>query len=252
MKTRKLVIGVFILLFGLLTVSVVLNYFLFDFANLYYHQLNGLRLDPLGLDTFSHEEQVGEQSENIRVVFFGDSRAASWNAPAVEGFEFLNRGIGAQTSVQVSARYDDHVGPLWPDILVVQVCINDLKTIPLFPDQKENIIQNCQNNIQRITELANGQGTIVILTTIFPVGQVPLKRQIFWSDEIPAAVIEVNALINSLSSETVIIFDTYTILADEQGEMAEKFRFDELHLNSAGYEALNTELVELLNSLKEG
>jgi lysophospholipase L1-like esterase len=235
----------------LFSISVGLNYYLFDFAKQYYFQLNGLRLDPLGLDSFPTGERGEEKADEVRVVFFGDSRAASWNAPAIEGFEFLNRGIGAQTSVQVRARYEEHIRPLSADILVVQVCINDLKTIPLFPTEKENIIKNCQNNIQEITTLANEDGATVILTTVFPVGQVPLERELFWSDDIAEAVVEVNGYINSLSSEQVFIFDAYTILADEH-ELAESFRFDELHLNSAGYEALNKELVVLLKSLEDG
>jgi lysophospholipase L1-like esterase len=239
-------------LLGLLIASVGLNFYLFSFARRYYLQLNGLRLNPIGLDAFSNEEQIEGLTRNVEVVFFGDSRAASWVAPEIDGFEFLNRGISSQSSVQVRLRYDDHVRPLPVDVLIVQVCINDLKTIGLFPEHKKKIIENCQNSIREITELAREQGAVVILTTVFPVGQVPLERRLFWSDDIPAAVVEVNRFIDSLGGEGVIIFDAYSILADERGELRASYRFDELHLNSAGYEALNRELVDLLMSLEDG
>jgi lysophospholipase L1-like esterase len=250
MRARSALVTLFALLFVLLIVSISLNFYLFDAARLYYSQLNGLRLDPLGLDSFSGTPQTELQSDTVRVVFFGDSRAANWNAPDIDGFEFLNRGIRSQTSVQTIERYDEHLRPLSFDILVLQVCINDLKTIPLFPTRKDGIIANCETNIQQITTSAVEQGATVILTTVFPAGPVPLEREIFWSAEIPDAIIEVNTFINSLGGDRVIIFDAYTILADENGEIQEAYRFDELHLNSAGYEALNKELIQLLASLK--
>jgi lysophospholipase L1-like esterase len=47
-----------------------------------------------------------------------------------KGFSFVNRGINTQTSAQVLGRFDKHVVPLHPNIVIVQVGINDLKTIP--------------------------------------------------------------------------------------------------------------------------
>ena len=246
MRARRLIVALLVLL----AVSVAINFYLFDYAKLYYFQLNGLRLDPLGLDSFSDRSQIESDSSERLVVFYGDSRAANWNMRAFEGFEFLNRGISSQTSVQVLERYDEHIRPLSFDILVVQVCVNDLKTIALFPDQKERIIANCRDNIQEIAALATDEGAIVILSTIFPIGQVPLEREFFWSDEIPAAIVEVNSFINSLASEGVIIFDAYSILVDENGEVRQDYSFDELHLNAVGYERLNSDLVELLRSLE--
>ncbi len=251
MRVRRLIVTMLIISLGLLTVSIALNFYLFDYARLYYFQLNGLRLDPLGLDSFSDTSQIELQPSEALVVFYGDSRAANWNMRGIEGFKFLNRGISSQTSVQIIERYDEHIRPLSLDILVVQVCINDLKTIALFPDLKEHIIANCQENIQQIVALATEQGATVILSTVFPVGQVPLERQPFWSDEIPAAIVEVNSFINSLASERVIIFDAYSLLVDENGELQEVFSFDELHLNSVGYETLNSDLVQLLQSLDD-
>jgi len=65
------------------------------------------------------------------VVFFGDSRAYDWPAPSgLEGLEFVNRGIGNQTTAQVLGRFEAHIAPLHPQVVVLQVGINDLKLIP--------------------------------------------------------------------------------------------------------------------------
>ena len=65
-------------------------------------------------------------------------------------------------------------------------------TIPLFAERKEAIVANCQANIGQIVDLATGLDATVILTTVFPVGKVPLARRPFWSKNVPLAVDEVN------------------------------------------------------------
>jgi lysophospholipase L1-like esterase len=133
-----------------------------------------------------------------------------------------------------------------PDIIVVQVGINDLKTIPLFPEQKAAIISNCKANIQQIVERSVKSGATVILTTIFPIGPVPLIRQPFWSPDVAQAVSEVNTYLYSLEAENVLILDAYSLLA-ENGQVRSDYVRDTLHINVKGYEALNQELTKVLS-----
>ena len=238
-----------ILLVVLLT-SLGLNGYLFLKAKEYYVELNGTRLDPLGLSVYPVGQDLEENDEEVMVVFFGDSRAAQWPNPAgMEGYRFINRGIGSQTSVQVAARFQAHVAPLEPDVIIVQMCINDLKTIPLFPQNEDAIIQNCLANIDQVLMEAEQVETKVILTTVFPVGTVPLERRIAWSPKIAEAVTAVNDQLRAKASDTVFIFDTYAILTNGQNELAPELAFDELHLNEAGYAYLNSELMQFLHSL---
>lgn len=251
MLTQRRCALLVVFLLAVLGGSVALNLLLFDRGRQYYVQLNETRLDPLGLRYFSMDnEPRGEAgTEQMRVVFFGDSRAADWPAPAVEGFEFINRGMGAETSVQAEQRFDHHVKPLQPDVVVIQVGINDLKTIPLFPGRREAIVGGCRENIRRIVEKVTGEGARVILTTILPVGGVPLERRPYWSDEVALAVDEVNEYLEGLASERVLVFDAFSVLAGEGGGLRKQYEEDELHLNAAGYEALNREFEGLLGSL---
>ena len=146
-------------------------------------------------------------------------------------------------------RFKYHVNSLKPNIVVIQVGINDLKTVALFPERRNLIVANCRANIKRIVDDSKNLGAVVILTTIFPVGEVPLQRKPFWSDDIAKSVNEVNAYIATLAEDKVIIFDAFSILADSQGMML-KYGSDELHLNNQGYEILNKELVQLLDKIK--
>jgi lysophospholipase L1-like esterase len=233
----------------LLIGSLAANWLLFIYAQEYYTSLQMTRLDPLGLSYFS-DTAVTHKTDKVTAVFFGDSRAAQWPAPdGLPDIHFVNRGIGAQTSAQIVERFDEHVRPLQPDILIVQMCINDLKTIPLFPHSSEQIVATCQQNIRQVVEQASAMGTTVILTTIFPIGDFPIERRLYWSPEIETAVTEVNAYIQTLAIENVHILDAHTLLADESGKLRSEFATDELHLNATGYTQLNTALSQTLTEI---
>lgn len=241
--------AVLVLLMILLLGSLGVNGYLFGKTKQCYLELNATRLDPLGLSAFPVDERI-EKEEGVRTaVFFGDSRAAQWpNPDGLDGYRFFNRGIGSQTSVQVAARFQAHVAPLQPDLIIVQMCINDLKTIPLFPQNEQAIIHNCLANIDQVLAEAEQIGAKVILTTVFPVGDVPLERRIVWSPAIAEAVKTVNEQIRTKASDSIYIFDSYDFLADKQGLLNSTYSFDELHLNENGYAYLNQELIQFLDA----
>jgi len=222
-------------------------------ARQYYLQLNSTRLDPLGLTVYKDtDQQIEINPQQTRVVFFGDPRAYSWTFPSgLDRFQFINRSIGAQTSAQAIERFDEHIVPLKPQIIIVQICINDLKTIPLFPNLKRDIIATCKTNLERIVSESLDLGATVILTTIFPLGEIPIERRIVWSDDVAVAIDDVNAYIYSLEGGNVIVFDTVPVLANEQGIVREEYSRDFLHLNKAGYVALNEKLVDILAVLEK-
>jgi lysophospholipase L1-like esterase len=236
--------------FVALVVSLAFNVLLFFQARYYYLQLNQTNLDPLGLRAFSTDSLTHNvpAASTTTVVFFGDSRAAQWPVPAkLKGFSFVNRGISNQTSAQVLGRFDRHVVSLRPNIILVQVGINDLKTIPLFPERKAAIISNCKTNIQQIVTRSVNSGATVILTTIFPIGPVPLTRQPFWSPDVAQAVSEVNTYLYSLKARNVLILDAYSLLA-KNGQVQSNYVDDTLHINERGYKALNQELTHVLST----
>jgi lysophospholipase L1-like esterase len=238
----------FVLLLVLLIVSIILNVFLYKQGRKYYLELNRTRLDPLGLNSYSAETpQLAGSADKPLVVFFGDSRAADWIMPTqVTDMAFINRGLVAQTTAQALGRFPYHVPPVEPDVIVIQVGINDLKTIPLFPEQKAAIIANCKANLQHIVELSVQTKAHAILTTIFSLGQLPIERRPFWSDEVEIAIRDVNQFITTLESDQVTIFDTAKVLANGNGITDPLYSKDFLHLNEKGYTALNQVLVGVL------
>lgn len=249
LRFKRLPIAVFSIA---LAASLAANLLLYRRGRTYYLQLNGVRLDPLGLD----EYPAGPQARPVLaareklVVFYGDSRAWEWPAPDTAGrFVFANRGVGAQTTAQVLGRFDAHLAPLQPDIVILQAGINDLKTVALFPGQRDRITARCREHLAEIIRRARAGGAVVIVTTVFPLGKVPPERRLFWSDAIPAAIDEVNTAITGLAGEGVIVFDAAAILAGEDGAVRRGYSRDLLHLSDPGYAALNEELARLLNEL---
>lgn len=240
-------------LFIALLSSITFNFILYQKNKYYSKFIKEIRLDPLALNTYSimNNLLINDPKSQL-VIFFGDSRAYEWPTPLdMPSFTFLNRGICGETSVQSAARFASHVNPLQPQIVVIQIGINDLTAIDFLPDRKEAIIADCKRHIETIVYQARQIQAIVILCTIFPLGPERWLNKISTSSGIMDAVDEVNDFIYSLAKENVLIFDTSKILAAENGRVYKTYSRDRLHLNQAGYQALNQKLIKILVQLKE-
>lgn len=242
--------AIIVVLLLLMVIVVSAAYIAFAFAQIFVRNENAVRLDPFALSVFQ-SAPTPPASDLKRVVFYGDSRAEAWPAPDLSGWEFINRGIGGQTTAQVLGRFTAHIVPLKPRVIVLQVGINDLRTIPMFPESRASIIANCLTNIQSIIQQSTYLGADVILTTIFPVTGATFERRIFyWSDDIAHTATEANQSLRALASEHVHILDADRILMNTDGLARPEYMEDTLHLNAAGYAALNQSLVELLNKVR--
>jgi lysophospholipase L1-like esterase len=250
---RFLRIAVPALLLLLLIVSLVANVLLYREAVDGYRRLSEQQLDPYGLKhpNFSDPAPATSPSTRPIAVFYGDSRARMWTEPKVPGLTFINRGIGAQTTEQVRGRMDEHLLALSPRVVILQVGVNDLKAIGVLPHLHQHIVIECRRNIHEIINRAEASGAIVVVTTIFPSGEVPMTRRPVWSPQIETAIEEINADLRMLGSERVIVFDAWKLL-ERNGRVREELSADTLHLNARGYEVLNEKLQVVLTKAVEG
>lgn len=248
-RWRMVSIGLALALLGVLVISVGLLWQVFSFAQQYYRELNAVRLDPLGTDVIWPDVPPLAEGQQ-RLVLFGDSRAQDWPLTGDDRLQVVNRGIGAQTTAQISGRFEQHVVPLKPDIIVIQAGINDLKTIPIAVRLPDDLINQTARNLRRIVDQSLAIGADVILTTIFPVGAAPLERQLFfWSDDVGEAVVTLNDRLRAWESDRLHVLDTYTLLAGEGSLIQPAYALDTLHLNAAGYAALDGPLREQVAAL---
>ncbi|MCC6613730.1 MAG: SGNH/GDSL hydrolase family protein [Anaerolineae bacterium] len=210
-----------------------------------------VRIDPYGLLYYTPTPEAPAAEGDTTVLLFGDSRAAEWVAPEIDGYTFFNRGIHSQSTAQVLGRYDEHVTALHPDIMVLQAGVNDLKVLPLVDSVAEPAIEHCIANLDEIVARARAEGITVILTTIFPAGNAPIPRLPVWSDAIPAAIDRVNEHIRAQAGDGVYVLDTYALLATDDDKLRGELSRDFMHLNGSGYTVLNQALVELLGRIQQ-
>ncbi len=232
--------------------SMAANIFLLKRSRHYARLFHTTRLDPLGLETYPMAQTQPDTQDTAHklVVFFGDSRAYQWGTPDQHGrWHFVNRGVNGQSSVQAALRFDAHIPALQPDVVVIQVGANDLNALTYLAGDRDHIIAVCKQHTELIVKKAVDAGATVIVTTIFPIGDDPVETWFFAGGDIPSAVDEVNHYLMTLASDNVIIFNTAAILADEQGFVRREYREDYLHINQAGYTALQNALLRILDTI---
>ncbi|HKP63958.1 MAG TPA: GDSL-type esterase/lipase family protein [Polyangiales bacterium] len=210
-----------------------------------------LRIDPFELDHWAADPLSPQPPAGLRrVIIFGDSRARQWLKPtAADGFEFVNRGVGLQTSAQVLGRFDRDLKRLSPSVVVLQLGVNDLKASATETASEQQILRRCQDNIAQLVQRSVGLGAHVVLSTIFSLGGLPWLRALYIPSETSQRVQYVNQFVRGLGSPHVSILDTQRILDDVHGSVRSEYRSDFLHLNAAGYDALNLELMKTLRAL---
>ena len=229
------------LLAGSFLLSLLANIALFRQSRHYERLFYITRLDPLALDRFDGAANPGEGSGTRRIIFFGDSRAAAWPAPALPGTQIVNRGVAGHSSAQALLRFDAHVAPLRPQVIVVQVGVNDLVAVALLRQNRAQIGATTLANIEAIVAKARALGATVVLTTIFPTARALPPRP-----EVQAAIGAVNRELLGLAGADVRVVDSAALLAGPDGYLLPAYADDELHLSAEGYAALNAALVPLL------
>lgn len=246
--TRRVTI---VLLILALLVSGALNVLFCYKALGYYSALQLYCLDPTAAKKYEAQNlQLREpHSGQARVVLFGDSRVVCWNPlPSLENCQLVNRGVVGETSAQTLLRLERDIINLKPAVVILQVGINDLKTIGVFPKLKDDIINSCRENISTIADQMSVHNIQSVILTVFPPGSVNLFRRPIWSEEIYQGIVEVNEIIKSLKGRGVTVVDCDSILASGRSIKPEYAR-DTFHLTSAGYKALNNSLNPVLEEL---
>jgi lysophospholipase L1-like esterase len=245
MQRQTLRIAQFVgLLAAPLLISLAGNLFLLQRSRSYERLFHMVRLDPLGTNAFEEETMSLDPTTQTRVVFYGDSRAAFWTKPALPGVQIVNRGVPGHSTLQALLGFDQLIAPLEPDIVLIQVGVNDLTAIGMFPQQRDRIVNDTREQIIAAVERSQSIGARVILTTIFPAAGTGWFRD----DRLQAAITEINAALVELAGPDVVVFDTAAVLTGPDGFVRPAYAEDELHLSAAGYAALNEALVPLLSA----
>ncbi|MBC2605725.1 SGNH/GDSL hydrolase family protein [Pelagicoccus albus] len=241
MRPSAYLIIIVILVLGL-GFSIAGNLFLFKKAYEYHAREAAVRITPIS-SRFQQSNQalLAAAKTKTRLIILGESRCAMWEPyhPTNWGdLEIVNRGIGGETTPQILGRLQEDCLDLDPDIVLLQMGDNDLKTIAVLPGTQESTFEQTYQNITGMAIRLSDQGVQVALTTIFPPAPIELLRKPLWSDEVNQAIDDMNQRLLAFEYPRVTVLDCDSILRDGK-YIAAEYSLDTLHLSEAGYRALN-------------
>ena len=193
-----------------------------DWANLGYYKK---RNRELGL--------TGENEK--RIVFMGDSITEEWSNLYPEFFSgknYINRGIGGQTTPQMLIRFKPDAIDLKPDVIVILAGTNDIAG-----NTGPSTVRMITDNIFSMAELAKAHEIKVVLASILPVYQYS------WADDVldpPSIVDSVNSKIKEyVENQGLIYLDYYSSMVDDQKGLKLDYTGDGVHPNEAGYKVMS-------------
>jgi lysophospholipase L1-like esterase len=215
-----------------------------------YREYLRFRLHPL------EEYRLASETGIIQNGFWiiGDSRAADWKIEDLDfiGIPTCNLGIRGQTSKQVLERFRNDLEESRPHCILVQVGINDLKSIGLLEDG--SITQNCILNIVQILEHCKKQDINAICSSIFLPGDIEFFRRPFWESGTVDSLMRVNEAIRVYCRENGFMwFDANELLENQEtpGAVLKSYQADFLHINKEGYQRISEGLRILLSTAEE-
>jgi lysophospholipase L1-like esterase len=166
-----------------------------------------------------------------RVVFMGDSITDGWGkgeAPFFPGKPYVNRGISGQTTPQMLVRFRPDVIALKPKVVVTLAGTNDLAG-----NTGPETLDNIEDNLTSMSELAKVNGIRVVLASVMPVCDA-LRPQT--ARRPPQQIVALNQWIKNYAAKNGLVYlDYYSAMVDESGLLKTDLTKDCLHPNDAGY-----------------
>lgn len=187
------------------------------------------------LNRFIEENaEVGLPKANEeRVVFMGNSITEGWKTLLPEYFSnpnYINRGIGGQTTPQMLLRFRQDVIKLHPKVVVILAGTNDIAG-----NTGPSTLEMIEDNLYSMAELAKLHNIEVVLCAVLPVYDYP------WQTGLEPAnkIIELNQRIKKYAKMHGLVYaDYFTPMADERKGLKAIYTNDGVHPTHAGYEAM--------------
>jgi len=200
------------------------------------------------LKKYSQENEAVKKQENSgeRIIFMGNSITEEWKRLSSDFFlneNFINRGIGGQTSPQMLIRFRQDVVDLSPKGVVILCGTNDIAG-----NTGPSTIEMIENNIQSMSEIAASNGISVYLCSVLPVYDYP------WAPGLEPAekITTLNQWIEGYArKKNHVYIDYHTPMKDEKNGLKKEFSEDGVHPNSKGYKIMEKIVLEHLQSLKQ-
>ena len=188
---------------------------------------NTSRYDKANLELKLHA------AANNRVVFMGNSITEGWVQMRPDFFDnrdYINRGIGGQTTPQMLLRFRQDVVDLNPKVVVILAGTNDIAGNSGYISLEAII-----STIKSMAEIANANDIKVIISSILPAIDYPWKPGL----DPASKIITINKALKAFSEENNFIYlDYYAAMVDDKGglKVPEYTTANDLvHPNKDGY-----------------
>ena len=169
-----------------------------------------------------------------RIVFMGNSITESWSELYPEYFfekDYINRGIGGQTTPQMLIRFRADVIDLKPKIVVILAGTNDIagNTGPAT-------VKMITDNIISMAVLARSNRIHVILSSILPAADYPWNAGLNPPEKIKA----VNYVLKKYAERNGTTYlDYYSSMVTSDKGLKKEYTYDGVHPNRSGYELMS-------------
>ena len=177
-----------------------------------------------------------------RVVFLGNSITEGWGMQVPEYFKqnnYINRGIGGQTTPQMLVRFREDVIDLKPARVIILAGINDIAQ-NTGPIEVETIF----GNIVSMAQLALINNIEPVLCSVLP------AKGFLWNPDIDPIekIKKLNKLLQSYAQQEDLIYvDYYSQMLDEEQGLQKIYTEDGVHPNIKGYEVMQHILENTIN-----
>jgi lysophospholipase L1-like esterase/catechol 2,3-dioxygenase-like lactoylglutathione lyase family enzyme len=168
-----------------------------------------------------------------RVVFMGNSITEGWintDSAFFSARSYIDRGISGQTTPQMLLRFKADVINLKPKVVVILAGTNDIAG-----NTGPSTLEMIEDNLSSMAELAKAAHIEVILSSVLPVYDYPLKPGLQPAEKI----ITLNKWIKDYALQHDFFYlDYFSSLVDERKGMKAAYSPDGVHPNLAGYKVM--------------
>ena len=191
-------------------------------------------LDWAGIDKYNKQNELQISKSSPDAVFMGDSITEGWSFFLPEFFSnnnYINRGIGGQTTSQMLIRFRQDVINLKPKSVVILAGINDIAR-----NNKFYSLEIIAENIFSMVELAKANGIIPIICSVLPADKFAWNPNI-----LPAAsVVKLNLLLESYAVQNEVLYLNYfDKMNNDKGGLQDELTSDGVHVTKKGYELMS-------------
>tara|TARA_B110000438_G_C15806724_1_gene647740 strand:+ start:1212 stop:1901 length:690 start_codon:yes stop_codon:yes gene_type:complete len=192
-----------------------------DWPNLGFYQQDNLKLRS--------KSSIG------RVVFMGDSITEGWAQLDPDFFSkpnYINRGIGGQTTPQMLIRFKPDVLDLEPSLIFLLAGTNDIAGNTGY-----STIKMITDNLFSMAELAKVNGIKVVLSSILPVYNYPWNENIIKPYK---TISKINNLMKDyVHKNSLLYIDYFSNMVNNKEGLKSEYTTDGVHPSEGGYKVMS-------------